>query len=33
MSENIIPEKIQEIVSDVDEKDAGAVLERLVLIR
>lgn len=25
MSENIIPEKIQEIVSDVDEKDAGAV--------
>lgn len=25
MSENIIPEKIQEVVSDVDEKDAGAV--------
>ena len=25
ISENIIPEKIQEIVSDVDEKDAGAV--------
>ena len=25
MSENIIPEKIQEIVSDVDEKDAGTV--------
>ena len=25
MSENIIPEKIQKIVSDVDEKDAGAV--------
>lgn len=25
MSENIIPEKMQEVVSDVDEKDAGAV--------